>query len=129
MADRFTYLNADNSAGDSQNLVSRDEASGAAADRDVYVKSIHWGNPSNGDITIIHDAVTQPGHASGMGSIGVNEAAWKYTHRTAGAGLDLLQKYDFTSGGACKGLRLNGGSFHTNAENVTVLWEPVDEAN
>lgn len=124
---KFTYLNADNSTGDSQNLEARDEASGAGLNKDTYVKSIHFGNPANGDVTIIHDAQTQPGHASGMGSIAVGEAAWKYTHPTAAAGLPHLPVIDFTSNGATQGLQVNGGSFHTDAENVTVIWERVDD--
>jgi hypothetical protein len=122
MAKGFTYINADNSAGDSTNLEARDEASTAGSGQDTYVKSIHFGNPSNGDITIIHDAQSQPGHASGMGSIAVGEAAWKHTQRTAAAGLDLQMQIDFPG----DGLRVNGGSIHTDAENVTVIWERVD---
>lgn len=125
MANRFTYVNADNSGGDSQNLVSRDEAAGVASGRDVYVKQVLFGDPDNGDVTILHDAITQPGHASGMGSIAVGEAAWKLTQPSAGAGLPLAKEITF----AGRGLRLNGGSFHTDCAHVTVIWEPVEEAD
>ena len=117
MATKFTYINADNSAGDSTNLEARDEA-GQGAGKDTYVKQILFGDPDNGDVTILHDAQTQPGHASGMGSIAVGEAAWKFTQPSAGAGLDLSKEITFVG----KGLPLNGGSIHTDCEHVTVIW-------
>jgi len=126
LADRFTYIASDNSAGNSTNLETRDEASGAGANRDVYVKKVIFGVPANGERTMLHDAPTQPGHASGMGSILVPEVAWNFTQPTAAAGLDLKFEVDFTSP-QCHGLRLNGGSIHTNSARVTVIWEPADE--
>ena len=125
--DKFTYVAADNSATDSTNLVGRDEAAGAAAGRDVYVKKVIFGVPANGERTMLHDAPTQPGHASGMGSVATAEVAWNFTQPAAAAGLDLAKEIDFTSPN-CKGLRLNGGSIHTNSARVTVIWEPADEA-
>src|SRR3990167_4798517 len=130
MADQFRYINADNATGDSTNLVGRDEADpgvGGTA-RDIYVKKVIFGNPADGDQTIIHDAYTQPGHASGMGSIAVGEAAWNFTQPTAAAGLNRIFEVDFTANG-CKGLALNGGSIHTNSARVTVIWEPKEEAD
>ena len=126
--DQFTYVATDNSAGDSANLVGRDEADPGAGGtaRDIYVKKVIFGVPANSEITVLHDAYTQPGHASGMGSIAVGEAAWNFTQPVAAAGLDLKFEVDFTSSN-CKGLRLNGGSVHTNSARVTVIWEPVDE--
>jgi len=121
MAYQFTYLNAINELGDSTNLEARDEA-GQGAGRDIYVKQILFGDPDNGDTTILYDAQTQPGHASGIGSIAVGEAAWKFIQPTAAAGLDLVKEITF----AGKGLRLNGGSFHTDCAFVTVIWETVD---
>ena len=126
MADQFTYVVSDNSAGDSTGLVSRDEAAGAASGRDVYVKKVIFGVPANGERTMLHDAITQPGHASGMGSVAVGEVAWNFTQPTAAAGLDLAKEIDFTSPN-CKGLRLNGGSIHTNSARVTVIWEVAED--
>ena len=123
--DQFTYVVSDNSATDSTNLVTRDEASDAAANRDVYVKKVIFGVPANGERTMLHDAITQPGHASGMGSVGVGEVAWNFTQPTAAAGLDLAKEINFTSEN-CKGLRLNGGSIHTNSARVTVIWAPAE---
>lgn len=127
MADNFTYVASDNSATDSTNLVARDEASGVATNRDVYVKKVIFGVPANGERTMLHDAPTQPGHASGMGSVATAEVAWNFTQPTAAAGLDLAKEIDFTSP-YCRGLKLNGGSIHTNSARVTVIWEPVEEA-
>ena len=124
MANKFTYQNGTNETTDSQNLVSRDEASAVATGRDVYVKQILFGDPDNGDVTILHDAVTQPGDAAGMGSIATGEAAWKFTQPTAAAGLDLAKEITF----AGRGLRLDGGSFHTDSSETTVIWEPAQEA-
>ena len=128
--DQFTYVSADNSAGDSANLVGRDEADPGAGGtaRDVYVKKVIFGVPANSERTMLHDAYTQPGHASGMGSVLVGEVAWNFTQPVAAAGLDLAKEIDFTSPN-CKGLRLNGGSIHTNSARVTVIWEPKDETD
>src|SRR3990167_931926 len=78
-------------AGDSTNLVGRDEANPGATGtaRDVYVKKVIFGVPANSERTILHDAYTQPGHASGMGSVATGEAAWNFTQPVAAAGLDL----------------------------------------
>ena len=113
MANKFTYINADNSAGDSTDLGN--------SGQDVFVKQIVWGDPDNGDVTILHNAIAQPGHASGMASIAVGNAAFKLTQPTAAAGLDLVKEMTFSG----KGLRLDGGSIHTDCEHVTVLWEYV----
>lgn len=124
---RFTYIATDNSAGDSTNLEARDEAAGTGAGRDIYIKKVIFGVPANGERTMLHDAPTQPGHVDGMGSVATAEVAWNFTQPTAAAGLDLAKEIDFVSGDG-KGLRLNGGSIHTNSARVTVIWEPVSEA-
>lgn len=124
--DQFTYVASDNSAGDSTNLETRDEVAGTGAGRDIYVKKVIFGVPANGERTMLHDAPTQPGHASGMGSVATAEVAWNFTQPTAGAGLDLAKEIDFTSPN-CKGLRLNGGSIHTNSARVTVIWAPAED--
>lgn len=118
----FTYINASNATTDSTNLVGRDEASGAGANRDILVFRIIFGTPEDGKITILHDAVTQPGHASGMSSVGVTEAAFKHTQATHAAGTDFDRVVDFGE----PGLPLNGGSIHTDASNVTVIWDVAD---
>ena len=120
---KFTYVNADNSATDSTNLEGRDEASGAGAGRDIFVKKILFGGPTDGAVTILHDAQSQPGHASGMGSVAVTEAAFKFTQATHAAGCDWVREIDFGE----PGLPLNGGSIHTDDAHVTVIWEPVEK--
>ena len=119
MAVHFTYINADNAAGNSTNLEGRDEAAGAGANRDIFVKKILFGGPADGDVTILHDAQTQPGHASGMASVLVPEAAWKFTQPTAVAGINRTYEVDFGE----PGLPLNGGSVHTDSSPLTVIWE------
>ena len=114
----FTYVNADNATTDSTNLEGSDEAAGAGANRDVFVKKVLFGNPVAADVTILHDAPTQPGHASGMGSVLVGEAAWKFTQPTAAAGNDIVREVDFGE----PGLPLNGGSIHTDSSPLTVVW-------
>ncbi len=117
---RFTYINADNSAGDATAL--------GAAKQDVYVKKIIFGLPTDGGITIIHNAAVAAGHASGMGSIATANAAIKHTQATHAAGTDFERFIDFTAGGSKSGLQVDGGSVHTDEAQVTVIWEPVDEA-
>jgi len=124
--DNFTYVASDNSAGDSTNLETRDEVAGVGANRDVYVKKVIFGAPSDGARTMLHDAPSQPGHASGMGSVLVPEVAWNFTQPTHAAGLDQIFEVDFTSAN-CKGLRLNGGSIHTDDDRVTVVWAPAED--
>src|SRR3990167_11152445 len=106
---RFTYVAADNSAGNSTNLEARDEAAGAGAGRDIFVKKVIFGVPANGERTMLHDAPTQPGHVDGMGSVATAEVAWNFTQPTAAAGLDLAKEIDFVSGDG-KGLRLQNQS-------------------
>lgn len=119
MAVHFTYVNADNATGNSTNLEARDEAAGAGSGRDIYVKKVLFGNPADADQTVLHDAQTQPGHASGMGSIALGEAAWRFVQPTAAAGIERTFVVDFGE----PGLPLNGGSIHTDSSPLTVIWE------
>jgi|SRR3990167_2898498 len=112
----FTYINADNSAGDSTDFA-------LSADQDVIVKKIIFGDPADGDITILHSAIAQPGHASGMGSVAVGEAAFRFTQGTAAAGIERVREIDFSDGTPNGGLPLNGGSIHTDSPRTTVIWD------
>jgi len=116
---RYTYVNADNSAGDATAF--------GAAGQDVLVKKIIFGLPTDGGITILHNAAVAAGHASGMGSIATANAALKHTQATHAAGTDFERFIDFTSDGS-QGLQLDGGSIHTDEAQVTVIWETADEA-
>ena len=114
---RYTYVNADNSAGDSTDF--------GASGQVVFVKKIIFGAATDGDITVLHNAVAQPGHASGMGSVAVGNAAFKFTQPTAAAGVNHVDVIDFTGEGS-PGLRLDGGSIHTDSAQTTVIWELAD---
>jgi len=117
---RYTYVNADNSAGDAQAL--------GAAGQDVFVKKVIFGTGADGKVTHFYNKVTATGHASGMASVSTDSLACKIVQPTAAAGKDWVREVDFTSNGS-GGLQLDGGSFHTDAATVTVIWEPVDESS
>lgn len=113
---RVTYVASDNSAGDAQTL--------GVAGQDIFVRKVIFGAPADGKITNFYNAVVAPGHASGMGSVSVTNCVLQHTQATHAAGTDFERFLDFGTAP----LQLDGGSFHTNASDVTVIWEPVDEA-
>ena len=113
-----TYIASDNSTGDAQVLAD-------SAGRDVLVKKIIFGLAADGKIVNIYNKRVAPGHASGIGSVSSDALAAKITQPTAAAGKDWLREVDFTSGGK-GGLQLDGGSIHTDASQVTVIWEYAD---
>lgn len=113
---RFTYVASDNSAGDAQVL--------GDAGQDIYVRKVIFGTPADGKITHFYNKRVAPGHASGMGSVSTDQLALKHTQPTAAAGKDWERFLDFGDAP----LQLDGGSFHTDASQVTVIWEVVDEA-
>ena len=115
---QVTYVAATNVTGDAQVL-------GDAAGRDILVKKVIFGNPADGSVTNFYNKRVAPGHASGMGSVSTTDAVVQITQPTAGAGKDWVREVDFTSGGR-GGLQLDGGSFHTNENDVTVIWEYAD---
>lgn len=115
---QYTYIASDNSAGDAQVL-------GDQAGRDILVKKVIFGDPSDGKITNFYNKRVAPGHASGMGSVSTDSVACKIVQPTAGAGKDWVREVDFTSGGK-GGLQLDGGSFHSDDDDVTVIWEYSD---
>ena len=113
---RYTYIASDNSAGDGQVL--------GAAGQDIYVYKICFGAATGGKITHLHNARVTTGHASGMGSVATTNLAWSFTQPTFGAGKDQVNMVDFGN----SPLQLDGGSCHTDESKVTIIWEPVDEA-
>lgn len=113
---RFTYLAADNSAGDAQVL--------GDAGKDIYIRKVIFGTPADGKITNFYNKRVAPGHASGMASVSVTDCALQHTQATAATGKDWERFLDFGDAP----LQLDGGSFHTDASDVTVIWEYVDEA-
>lgn len=115
---QHTYVASDNTAGDAQVLGDR-------AGVDVYVKKVLFGTLADGKITKLYNKRVAYGHASGIGSTDSGSVAFKITQPTAAAGKDWVREVDFTSVGS-PGLRLDGGSFHTDASDVTVIWEYAD---
>lgn len=113
---RNTYVASDNSTSDAQVL--------GAAGQDVYVRRICFGAPTAGKITHFYNSRVATGHASGMSSVSATNLAWYLVQPTAAAGNNLIYNYDFGD----SPLQLDGGSFHTDDDKVTVIWEPVDEA-
>ena len=113
---RVTYVASDNSAGDAQVL--------GDAGVDIYVRKVIFGNPADGKVTNFYNKRVAPGHASGMGSVSTTDCVLQHTQPTAAAGKDWTRELDFSNAP----LQLDGGSFHTDASDVTVIWEPVDEA-
>ena len=116
---KVTYVASTNATGDAQVL--------GDADRDIYVKKVIFGNPTDGAITNFYNKRVAPGHASGMGSVSTTDCVCQITQPTAAAGKNWVREIDFTSFGS-GGLQLDGGSFHTNENDVTVIWEHTDEA-
>lgn len=111
----YTYIASDNSAGDAQTL--------GAAGEDIYIYGILFGAPTAGTITHLYNKRVAGGHASGMGSVSTNSLAWYLVQPTAAAGNNIIYAYWFE-----KPLQLDGGSCHTNDGNVTIIWEPKDQA-
>lgn len=112
-----TYVASTNAVGDAQVLGDR-------AGVDIYVRKIIFGNPANGAVTNFYDKRVAPGHASGMGSVSTTDCVLQITQPTAGAGSDWVREINFSDAP----LQLDGGSFHTNENDVTVIWEYADEA-
>ena len=111
-----TYVAADNSAGDAQVL--------GDAGKDIYVWEILFGNPADAKILNLYNKRVAPGHASGMGSVSTTDVKVQITQPTAAAGKEWFRQVSFK-----KPLQLDGGSFHTDGSDVTVIWEYVDDAN
>lgn len=106
-----TYVASTNATGDAQVLGNAGE--------DVLIRKIIFGNPTDGGVTNFYNKRVAPGHASGMGSVSTTDCVMQITQPTAGAGKDWVREIDF---GAYP-LQLDGGSFHTNENDVTVIWE------
>ena len=116
---RFTFVGTDNTAGDAQVL--------GAAGEDIFVKKVIFGTGTDAKVVKFYNKRVAYGHASGIGSTDAANVAAYIAQPTAAAGKNYDREVDFTSFGS-GGLQLDGGSFHTDGTNVTVIWEPVDEA-
>ncbi len=120
MAMRATYVESDNSTSNAQVL--------GTAGQDIYVKQVIFGDPTDGDTIRFYNQRVAQGHASGIGSVPDDGLTIEIVQPTGAAGKDWIRTQNFSDGGGNPGLRLDGGSFHTDGDKVTVLWEPVDEA-
>lgn len=110
-----TYVASDNSAGDAQVL--------GASGEDIRVMKIIFGNPADGKVFNLYNKRVAPGHVSGMGSVSTDSLALQITQPTAAAGKDWVRDVDF---GAIGGFPVDGGSFHTDGSDVTVIWKVAD---
>lgn len=120
MALRYAYIASDNTASAATQL--------GTSGQDIYVKKVIFGLPANGEALKLYNKAVAFGHASGIASTdSANVAAYITQPATIGAGFNAVTEVDFTNG-RDEGLRLDGGSVHTDASQVTVIFEPVDEA-
>lgn len=110
---RYVYVESDNSTSDAQVL--------GEAGRDIIVKRVVFGNPDNGDILRFYNKRVAPGHASGIGSVSDDGLALEFIQETAGAGKDHIRNLELN-------LQLDGGSFHTDGDNITVEFDYADES-
>ena len=115
-----TYVSSDNTASDSEAL--------GTAGRDVYVKKVVFGTLADDVVVKLYNKAVAFGHDSGIGSTDSANVAAYIAQPTGAAGKSWTREVDFTGEGN-PGLQLDGGSFHTDADNVTVIWEYADEAN
>lgn len=110
---RYAFVASDNSTGDAQVL--------GEAGRDVVVKRVLFGTLADAKIVRFYNKRVAPGHASGIGSVSSDSLAAHIAQPTAAAGKDWTRTVELD-------LQLDGGSFHTDASNVTVEWQYADES-
>lgn len=116
----FTYIASDNTASAATAL--------GAAGQDVLVKKVIFGLPADGKGLVIYNKAVAFGHASGIGSVDSANRAAFISQPTAAAGKDWVREVDFTGLGN-PGLQVDGGAVHTDASQVTIVWELADQAN
>jgi len=111
---RFKYIASDNSTSDASAFNSTGQ--------DCFIKKIFFGAPADGDLTNLYNKSVATGHTSGMGSVSTANLAWHHTQATHAEGTDWERVVEF-AGEFNPGLQLDGGSIHTNASSVTVIWD------
>ena len=110
---KYAFVASNNSTGDAQVL--------GESGRDVVVRQVIFGTLADGVIVRFYNKRVAPGHASGIGSVSSDSLAAHIAQPTAAAGKNYDRVVDLN-------LQLDGGSFHTDASNVTVLWDYADES-
>jgi len=111
---RYTYIESDTSAGDATDFGN--------ANQDVFIKKIIFGNPSDGDVLNLYNKVGAYGSASGIGSVDSTNIALKFVQPSHAAGCNWVYELTFSSE-FNPGLQLNGGCVHTDADDVTIIWD------
>jgi hypothetical protein len=114
----YSYVASDNTAGDAQKL--------GDAGRDVYVKKVIFGAPTATKAIKLYNKAVAYGHAGGMASVDNTNVALWFVQPTAAAGDNVTYVLDL-AGPENPGLPLDGGSFHTDDDKVTVVWEYKNE--
>lgn len=112
-----TYIASSNVTGDAQVL--------GDAGRDIYVRAVWIGLYGAGNQVRFYNKRVAPGHASGVGSLDTTDLVFRFTQPTAAAGNNVSYCLDFGNAP----LQLDGGSCHTDASQVTIIWEYVDEVS
>lgn len=105
-----TYIASDNTASDAQALGAEGE--------DVVVHKIIVGTAGDGEVVKVYNKATAFGHASGIGSTDSSDVALYWTQNSAAAGKPYEHEIDLSPG-----LLVDGGAVHTDASNVTIIWE------
>jgi hypothetical protein len=101
------------------NVATNGQALGADSNRDVVVWQIRIGAPTDGSTLTIYD-VTNPVGGS------TSNIVYKLTQPTAAAGKDWVRDVVFPKG---LPLRMGGNVVIDATNNVTVLWDYLDEGD
>jgi len=105
---RYTYIASDNTSSDAQVL--------GASGQDIYVHEVIFGTPTDGKyVLFFNKRVAYTGDTSNI--------ACKITQPTHAEGSNWVRSHKFETP-----LQLDGGSVHTDDSQITIIWEPVDEA-
>lgn len=111
---RYTFITSDNSASDATSF--------NAQGQDAFVKKIIFGSPTDGDILHLYNSATAYGASGGMGSVQTDDLALAITQPSHAEGCDWVREVTL-SGEFNPGLQLDGGSVHTDGDDVTIIWD------
>ena len=111
---RFLYINASNITSAAEGL--------NPTGRDAFVKKVIFGAPADGVGVKLYNKATAFGHASSLGSTDSSDIAAYIVQPTAAAGKNYVYEVNF-AGEFNPGLQLDGGSVHTDATKITIIWD------